>query len=168
MDTGSIRRPIRSIFTRGRGLLRGRFRAAFGFPIIIGDTVSGVVEFFSREVLSADADLLHMASGIGYQLGEFIERQRAQKALAERDESYRALTETASDGIISIDGSSAILFANTASGNPLLAAFKCSTPSGSSIWIVPLSAWKCVTVKSSALEKLPASRISSVRLIFSW
>jgi len=91
-------------------------RAAFGFPILLAGNVFGVMEFFSGEILDPDQDLLHMVSGIGYQIGEFLHRQRAQKNLAEREESFRTLTETASDGIISIDATSTILFANTASG----------------------------------------------------
>jgi len=92
------------------------YKSAFAFPILISDTVYGVMEFFSREALDPDEDLLHMASSIGYQIGEFVERQRAQESLAEREESFRILSETASDGIISIDTTSTILFANTASG----------------------------------------------------
>jgi len=92
------------------------YSTVFAFPILISTAVFGVMEFFSRETLDPDEDLLHMASSIGYQIAEFVERQRAQESLAEREESFRILTETASDGIICIDTTSTILFANTASG----------------------------------------------------
>lgn len=88
-------------------------RSAFAFPIILGDTAYGVVEFFTDEVRSPDTELLHMAAALGYQIGEFVERIRAQRELAEREESYRVLTETASDGIVTIDATSGqILFLN--------------------------------------------------------
>jgi PAS domain S-box-containing protein len=92
-----------------RGLL-----SAFAFPIVLGDEVHGVMEFFAEQLRSADDELLQMAASLGYQIGEFLKRTRAQKQLAEREESYRVLAETASDGIITIDARSTILFANTA------------------------------------------------------
>ena len=55
-----------------------------------------------------------MAASLGYQVGEFAERSRAQQQLAEKEESYRVLTETASDGIITVDAAGAILFVNAA------------------------------------------------------
>jgi PAS domain S-box-containing protein len=87
-------------------------RSAFGFPVMLGDTAYGVVEFFTDEIRAPDEDLLNMAAALGYQIGEFVERTRAQQQLAEREESYRVLTETASDGIITIDAAGTILFAN--------------------------------------------------------
>ena len=88
--------------------------SAFGFPVIVGGDVLAVLEFFADEFRLPDNDLLQMAGSLGYQIGEFLERTRSQKTLAEREESYRVLTETASDGIITIDGHSSILFVNTA------------------------------------------------------
>jgi hypothetical protein len=43
---------------------------------------------------------------------DITERKRAERALRESEEGYRALTEAASDGIVTIDEESAILFAN--------------------------------------------------------
>jgi PAS domain S-box-containing protein len=88
--------------------------SAFAFPIMLGKQVYGVMEFFAEEVRSPDNELLQMAGSLGYQIGEFLERTRAQRQLAEREESYRVLAETASDGIVTIDALSTILFANTA------------------------------------------------------
>lgn len=91
------------------GLLSG-----FAFPILFGSSVFGVIEFFSQEVRSPDRDLLETAASLGYQIGEFLERTRAQQRLAEREESYRVLTATAPDGIVTIDASGTILFVNAA------------------------------------------------------
>jgi PAS domain S-box-containing protein len=88
--------------------------SAFGFPIMLGGQVHGVMEFFAGEVRTADDELLQMAASLGYQIGEFLERTRAQQQLADREEGYRVLAETASDGIVTIDGAGAILFANPA------------------------------------------------------
>jgi len=55
--------------------------AAFGFPILLGNEVLGVLEFFSREIRQPDEDLLQMLASIGGQIGQFIERRRAQMEL---------------------------------------------------------------------------------------
>jgi PAS domain S-box-containing protein len=68
--------------------------AAFGFPIILNDTVLGVIEFFSREVREPDEDLLQMMKGVGSQIGQFIERKRAEDALRESEERFRLMAET--------------------------------------------------------------------------
>jgi len=54
---------------------------AFGFPILLGDDVLGVMEFFSQESRQPDQDLLHTMASIGSQIGQFIERKRAEDAL---------------------------------------------------------------------------------------
>ncbi len=54
---------------------------AFGFPIVHGKEVLGVMEFFSREIRQPDEDLLLMMTSAGSQIGLFIERRRAQEEL---------------------------------------------------------------------------------------
>ena len=55
--------------------------AAFGFPIVLGAEVLGVMEFFSREIREPDAELLTVFEAIGSQIGQFIERRRAEEEL---------------------------------------------------------------------------------------
>src|SRR6267378_2812250 len=55
-------------------------RAAFGFPILLGAEVVGVIEFFSREIRQPDQELLNVLATIGSQIGQFIERKRAEEA----------------------------------------------------------------------------------------
>ncbi|HZN09179.1 MAG TPA: ATP-binding protein [Pyrinomonadaceae bacterium] len=57
-------------------------RAAFGFPILLGDEVVGVIEFFSQEIRQPDQDLLDMIGSVGFQIGQFQERKRAEEKLA--------------------------------------------------------------------------------------
>jgi PAS domain S-box-containing protein len=89
-------------------------RSAFALPILLGEKVHGVMEFFASQTRPVDEELLKMAASLGYQIGEFLERIRFGQRLTEGEESYRVLTETASDGIITIDAASTIVFANTA------------------------------------------------------
>jgi PAS domain S-box-containing protein len=59
----------------------------------------GVIEFFSREIRQPDQELLDMVATIGSQIGQFIERKRAEEALM-RSKDYLAeaqkLTHTGS------------------------------------------------------------------------
>src|SRR5882762_5292456 len=67
-------------FPRGPIAEREGLHAAFGFPILLGGEVLGVIEFFSREIRQPDQELLNMLATIGSQIGQFIERKRAEEA----------------------------------------------------------------------------------------
>lgn len=73
-------------------------RAAFGFPILLGDEVVGVIEFFSQEIRQPDQELLDMIASLGFQIGQFHERKRAEEKLAHllvRERAARADAEKA-------------------------------------------------------------------------
>ncbi len=52
---------------------------AFGFPVKLGGQVIGVMEFFSHEIRPFDEELLRIMATIGSQIGQFIERTRADE-----------------------------------------------------------------------------------------
>jgi PAS domain S-box-containing protein len=54
---------------------------AFGFPIRLGKEVLGVIEFFSREIRQPDTKMLDMFAALGSQIGQFIERKRAEEEI---------------------------------------------------------------------------------------
>ena len=68
-------------FPRAPIAAREGLHAAFGFPIVIGNRVLGVLEFFSREIQTPDPELLRLMSAIGAQIGQFIERKQAEAEL---------------------------------------------------------------------------------------
>lgn len=84
-------------------------KGAFAFPVLIGKQVAAVLEFFSTVVAEPDEPLLEVMVQIGTQLGRVVERQRAGDRLREREERFRAVTETASDAIISMDHQSLVV-----------------------------------------------------------
>src|SRR5205807_940824 len=89
VDTNFPRRP----FAMDAGL-----RSAFGFPILLGSEVSGVMEFFSREAHTPDQELLDLTNSIGNQIGQFVERKRAEEERAqlyEREQRARHEVEVA-------------------------------------------------------------------------
>jgi signal transduction histidine kinase/integral membrane sensor domain MASE1 len=70
----------------------------FAFPILAGTTVLGVMEFFTREPTRLDRSLLTLMGAAGSQIGQFIERRRAQQertALLERERAARLEAENA-------------------------------------------------------------------------
>src|SRR3989441_3018972 len=68
-------------FPRARVASAEGLHAAFAFPIVSSEKFLGVMEFFSHEIREPDESLLAAFSGIGSQIGQFIERKRAEKAL---------------------------------------------------------------------------------------
>ena len=68
-------------FPRAPLASREGLHAAFAVPILLGGEVVGVMEFFSHEIRQPDHDLLDMMATIGSQIGQFIERKRAEEAL---------------------------------------------------------------------------------------
>ncbi|MGA8223314.1 MAG: ATP-binding protein [Candidatus Acidiferrales bacterium] len=66
----------RASFAKEEGL-----HAGFGFPVRIADRVVGVIEFYSREIRKPEDALLEMFDSIGSQIGQFMERRRAEAEL---------------------------------------------------------------------------------------
>jgi len=56
-------------------------RGALAFPIVHGD-VLGVAAFYARRVMEPDAELLEMLVSLGSQIGQFVERRRAEQERA--------------------------------------------------------------------------------------
>src|SRR5262245_13837545 len=68
-------------FPRAPYAAREGLHGAFGFPIVGPSGFLGVMEFFSPEIRQPDEDLLKMFDGVGGQVGQFIERKRAEAEL---------------------------------------------------------------------------------------
>ncbi len=85
-------------FPRAAVALREGLRGAFGFPVLVGNDVWGVLEFLSSEIREPDAELMNLAAGIGGQIGQFTQRRRAEQELEDllkRESSARAEAEKA-------------------------------------------------------------------------
>ncbi len=93
---------------------REGLRAAFGFPILLGGEVLGVIEFFSREIRQPDQELLNVLATIGSQIGQFIERKRGEEALRESEAKIRRLVDANIIGIFIWDLDGRIVEANDA------------------------------------------------------
>jgi len=78
-------------------------RGGFAFPIMTGNAIMGVLEFFSRSVESPNPRMLEVMEIIGTQLGRVLERKRGELAREESDARMRGIVETAADAIITIN-----------------------------------------------------------------
>src|SRR6266540_944022 len=84
--------PHASIATR-EGL-----HAAFAFPILLGGDVLGVMEFFSHDIRQPEQELLNMMATLGSQIGQFIERKRAEDQLHHAQADLAHVTRVATLG----------------------------------------------------------------------
>lgn len=66
-------------------------KSACAFPILNGNEVVAVIEFYIRKILEPDQVLMRLMSQIGLQLGRVIERKRAEDQLV-HDASHDPLT----------------------------------------------------------------------------
>jgi PAS domain S-box-containing protein len=68
-------------FPRAAAAARDGLHAAFAFPLVVAGEIVGVMEFFSRQIREPDAGLLERLRSIGSQIGQFLERRRAEEEL---------------------------------------------------------------------------------------
>ena len=84
-------------FPRAAAAAKDGLHGAFGFPIIGPGGFLGVMEFFSTEMREPNAEMLALFEGIGGQVGQFIERKRAEAELERAKVAAEAATQAKSD-----------------------------------------------------------------------
>jgi signal transduction histidine kinase len=75
-------------------------RGAFVFPVVSEGRTIGVLSFNSREIRDPEEPLLQAILAIGSQIGQFIERKRAEEALRFQKSLLESQSEAAIDGIL--------------------------------------------------------------------
>jgi PAS domain S-box-containing protein len=83
-------------FPRAAAAAADDLHGALCFPLKLGDELVSIIECFSREFREPDEDFLQMLDTIGSQIGQFIERKRAEEAQAR----LAAIVESSGDAII--------------------------------------------------------------------
>ena len=78
-------------------------RATFSFPLLIGERLFGVMEFFSGSADEPPQSLLETLAFVSAQLGAILQRKPAEDALRRSEREYRALFESAHDAVLIVD-----------------------------------------------------------------
>ena len=85
-------------------------RAGFGVPVVIGEEVAAVLEFFTTTPMPQDEKLLQVMAQVGIQLGPVIQRRRAEESLRHSEEKYRSLVANIPDVTWTAGSQGAIVF----------------------------------------------------------
>ncbi len=67
-------------FPRMRAAAEDGLHGACAFPIVVDDAVVGVLELLSREIRTPDRGVLDVMGALGSQIGQFVQRKRAEGA----------------------------------------------------------------------------------------
>ncbi|MDX6385245.1 MAG: hypothetical protein QOK48_2818 [Blastocatellia bacterium] len=81
-------------FPRAQAAAAEGLHAAFAFPVLSGEKFLGTMEFFSHEIREPDQALLGTFTGIGSQIGQFLQRKQIEE---ERERLFSAEKVARSD-----------------------------------------------------------------------
>ena len=95
----------------GHGVDLG-IRAGLVFPILVGQDVVGVLEFYSTAAVEPDQALLDVMAQVGIQIGRVVERERAEQALRLSEAKFAGIISISSDAVVSVDEDQRIIFFN--------------------------------------------------------
>lgn len=95
--------PAGPNFPRWKVALEEQLHAALGVPIETNGRIVGVMEMFTDDARSSDADLLDLVEATGRQIGQVLERRRAERESLQGREMRTALFESALDAVLTMD-----------------------------------------------------------------
>src|SRR4051812_18920255 len=101
-------------FPRADAARAAGLHSAFCFPIETAAGIAGALEFFTSEPRMPDDHLLDTMASLGRQIGHYIDRARANAALAESEARTRAILEAALECIVTMDDSGNVVEFNPA------------------------------------------------------
>jgi PAS domain S-box-containing protein len=78
-------------------------RSGLAVPLLAGQEVVGVLEFFNPDPTPLDQRLLDLVAQVGTELGRVAERKRAEDALRHSEERTRSILAAANDAFIGMD-----------------------------------------------------------------
>ncbi len=80
---------VKGLMKRASLVTKAGLHGAFAFPLLLGNAVLGVMEFFHRDVREPDDMLIQITGSIGSQIGQYMVRKEAEERvrhLAQYDE----------------------------------------------------------------------------------
>jgi PAS domain S-box-containing protein len=89
-------------FPRFKVALDDGVLSAFALPILIGDTVVGVIEFGCREIRHRDEGTLTNLATLGSQFGQFLRRKQSEENMRRAKEEAEAAARAKSDFLATV------------------------------------------------------------------
>jgi diguanylate cyclase (GGDEF)-like protein/PAS domain S-box-containing protein len=99
---------------RSAAAVAAGLRGIVGFPVRSGRRVVGMIALHTWAPREMDEGLLAVMNDVGSQIGEFVERKRAELALQESEKRMRSVLDNVSDGLATIEQTGIIESANPA------------------------------------------------------
>ena len=99
---------------QGDGEIATGRRARVWVPLIAAGELVGAIDFAGSDPLTASAETIAIAHEVGDQLAVAILATRDREAVLDREERLRAILEASPNGILTLDGTGAIQYANAA------------------------------------------------------
>ncbi|WP_339670234.1 EAL domain-containing protein [Dasania marina] len=90
-------------YIRQDSIAKTSLKSCFAFPVLTGDKVVAVLEFYSSRAHQPDHALLDVMSHVGLQLGRVFERELAQQQLADSEQRHRHILNSTADAFIAMD-----------------------------------------------------------------
>jgi PAS domain S-box-containing protein len=92
-----------SAFPRALSAAQAGLHGGFACPVVVGKEVRGVIEFYSQQARQPDEDLLETLTAIAGQLGQVMDRMRAEQELLQSEMRTRTILESITDGFWAVD-----------------------------------------------------------------
>ncbi len=99
---------------RRAAALEAGFRTAVVLPVLVRREVVALFRFFADEALTHDERVVDAMGAVGAQLGRALERDRAERALAQRFAELNAVLGATTEGICLSDLDGQVRYVNTA------------------------------------------------------
>lgn len=87
-------------------------RSGFAFPVIVGSTVFGAMEFFSRSDIEVGAILLEAVAVLGQMVGQALERQQLTYIMRKSEARFRTIANAIPQLAWMTDASGAVTWYN--------------------------------------------------------
>jgi PAS domain S-box-containing protein len=101
-------------FPRLNSAVQSGLRSALAHPVVVDDQTLGVLEFFTKRIREADADLVETLGTVTGNIGQFIQRKAAETELRQSEQELSDFFENATVGLHWVGPDGTILRANQA------------------------------------------------------
>src|SRR3954454_6828933 len=101
-------------FPRAEAAKEAGLHSAFCFPVVSGEELAGVMEFFTPEPRMPDDHLLETMASLGRHIGQFIDRADAHASMHDSEARMRAILEAALDCVVTMDEQGCVVEFNPA------------------------------------------------------